>query len=230
VGEKSDRLHERTTKRSTRLSCFRNALTDWTVERCKSRLQDNGYFAKYAKPQRTAEAAHRRQAAGGQRPVLRPCQWACGGKGGQKGAGARAPGAKPLSAAQPRLPSEARELLPRGGCRGGNAPAPALFSGLRGRGDAATLLKLRASSFFLPSAAPQYDLRLRRQPRLCRGLRGFVGDAGKRTLFPAPWASLILWPVEYLPAHRPLWPGLCHALAVRLSPALAHAAFALLLC
>jgi hypothetical protein len=60
----------------------------------------------------------------------------------------RRKGAKPLSAAQPRLPSEARELLPRGGCRGGNAPAPARFSGLRGRGDAATLLKLRASSFW----------------------------------------------------------------------------------
>jgi hypothetical protein len=39
-----------------------------------------------------------------------------------------------------------------------------------------------------PSTAPQYDLRLRRQPRLCRGLRSFVGDAGKRGLFPAPWA------------------------------------------
>ena len=35
-----------------------------------------------------------------------------------------------------------------GGAGGGNAPAPALFSGLRGRGDAATLLKLRASSFW----------------------------------------------------------------------------------
>jgi hypothetical protein len=86
----------------------------------------------------------------------------------------RRKGAKPLSAAQPRLPSEARGLLPGGVCRGGDAPAPAPFSGLRGRGDAATLLKLRASSFSLPSLAPQYDLRLRRQPRLCRGLRGFA--------------------------------------------------------
>jgi hypothetical protein len=107
-------------------------------------------------------------------------------------AAGRRTGAKPLSAAQPRLPSEARELLPWGGCRGGNAPAPALFSGLRGRGDAATLLKWRASAFWqggvaalrrkkinadrmafppLPSTASQYDLRLRRRPRLRRGCR-----------------------------------------------------------
>jgi hypothetical protein len=33
----------------------------------------------------------------------------------------------------------------------------------------------------------QYDLRLRRQPRLCRSPRGFAGVAGKRAPFPAPW-------------------------------------------
>ena len=94
-----------------------------------------------------------------------------------------------------------------GGAGGGTPPLQRFFPGLRGRGDAATLLKLRASSFWqggvaalrrkkinadrmafppLPSTASQYDLRLRRRPRLRRGLRGFVGDAGKRALFPAP--------------------------------------------
>ena len=71
--------------------------------------------------------------------------------------------------------------------------------------------------FFLPSTAPQYDLRLRRQPRLCRGLRGFVGDAGKRALFPAPCVLSRALPET---TATPCWdaPGrvLCPASAERL--------------
>jgi hypothetical protein len=51
----------------------------------------------------------------------------------------------------------------------------------------------------LPSTASQYDLRLRRRPRLRRGLRGFVGDAGKRALFPAPcniYSQFTPWQME----------------------------------
>jgi hypothetical protein len=59
-----------------------------------------------------------------------------GGRGGGGGGGkwrrrwrrsGRRKGAKPLSAAQPRLPSEARELLPRGGVQGGERPRPSVF-------------------------------------------------------------------------------------------------------
>jgi hypothetical protein len=39
----------------------------------------------------------------------------------------------------------------------------------------------------VPSTAPQYDLRLCRQPRRSRGLRGVAGVAGKSALSPAPW-------------------------------------------
>jgi hypothetical protein len=45
----------------------------------------------------------------------------------------------------------------------------------------------------LPSTAPQYDLRLRRQPRLCRSPRGFAGVAGKRAPFIAPWHAWVAW-------------------------------------
>jgi hypothetical protein len=44
----------------------------------------------------------------------------------------------------------------------------------------------------LPSTAPQYDLRLRRQPRLCRSPRGFAGVAGKRAPFIAPCPCCVL--------------------------------------
>ena len=43
-----------------------------------------------------------------------------------------------------------------------------------------------------PSADPQYDLRLRRQPRLCRSPRGFAGVAGKKAPFIAPWSTPLL--------------------------------------
>jgi hypothetical protein len=70
------------------------------------------------------------------RAAPRACMEGCPGTRAAEGGGA----------AQPRLPSEARELLPRGGGQGGGRPRPsAFFSGLRGRGGAFTVSEQRAA-------------------------------------------------------------------------------------
>jgi hypothetical protein len=93
-------------------------------------------------------------------------------------------------AAQPRLPSDAWKLLPRGRALGGGAPAPAFFSDLRGRGGAFTVLNCELLARFAKCSE-----QLREATYLA-----------KSTPLQKKWSSHLLIHRALLPSPPPLLP------------------------